>query len=146
MTHSQVRGRVSLSASYCIAGKFQGRKLLRIWRFCGYSRKFSFGVMASFGGTSEQSMKVFSAETPFPQICTSFFFAKRASIHEAQNIWIHCWFIPRYCTVHWSLSNTHIVPFYSVKQTVPKGMYKLYKPTTLSTYGVLFGLLVSVSV
>ena len=46
---------------------FQGRKLSRITRLNVFTKAFSakFGGVASFGGTSEQSVKVFSCES-FP--------------------------------------------------------------------------------
>ena len=53
---------------YCITGNFQGRKLSRILRFCGYSRKFSprnLGHEILWCGKSEQSAKVFSAKIVF---------------------------------------------------------------------------------
>ena len=50
---------------YHIAENFRGRKLSRISRFCGYSRKFSLqnlGVWHLWCCKSEQSAKVFSAK------------------------------------------------------------------------------------
>ena len=115
---------------------------MRIFRFCGYSRKFSFGVMASFGGTSEQSMKVFSAEILFPQICKSFF---SLSVHPFMKYRTYDFTVGSYPGMHCTLKPQKHTHCYSVKQTVSKGMYKIYKPTTLSTCGVLFGQLVSFS-
>ena len=54
-------------------GDFQQRKHPQILRFCGYLQNvFSAKIlgMASFGGTSEQSMKVFSLES-FPLYCST---------------------------------------------------------------------------
>ena len=62
---------------YRIAENFHGRKLSQISWFCGYENflwKFSlkFEGLASFGDTSEQSTKVFSAKIFFPSICECF--------------------------------------------------------------------------
>ena len=64
---------IVLWVRYHTAGDFQQRKHSEILRFCGYLQNvFSAKIwgMASFGGTSEQSMKVFSLWS-FPLYGTS---------------------------------------------------------------------------
>ena len=61
---------------YRIAENFRGRKLSRISRFCGYTRKFSpwnLGRGVLWRCKSEQSAKVFSAKIVFSPICKNFF-------------------------------------------------------------------------
>ena len=60
---------------YHIVGNFPGRNFCK---FRGFVKVFStkFGGRASFGGTSEQSTKVFSANIYFPPICERFILQK----------------------------------------------------------------------
>ena len=54
--------------NYRIAVNFRGRKLLRISRFYGYSRKFSswnFEVLSPLGWQNKQSAKIFSVKIVF---------------------------------------------------------------------------------
>ena len=69
---------------YRIPENFQGRKSLQISRFCDYSRVFSmqFEGMASYGGTSEQSAKVFSMKIFFSLICESFLPRKFPAVQQ----------------------------------------------------------------
>ena len=59
----QVSSRPQYSTSYGITGNFQGWKLSRISRFCGYLRRFSLrnlGAWASFGATKVSNLQKFS--------------------------------------------------------------------------------------
>ena len=65
----------TLQVKYRIAENFQGRKLLRISRFCCYTRKFSpwnLGRGVLWRCKSEQSVKVFFAKIVFSPIRESF--------------------------------------------------------------------------
>ena len=71
------------SCMYRIVEKFRGRKLSRISRFCGYTRKFSprnlgCGVLCCC--KSDQSAKVFSAKIVISPIHESFFPSKVPAI------------------------------------------------------------------
>ena len=56
---------------YRIVGNVRGRKLSRIWRFCGYFF-VKFWYVVFWRGMSEQSMEVFSAKIIFHQFAKVF--------------------------------------------------------------------------
>ena len=73
---------------YHIAENFWGKKLPRISRFCGYTRKFSpwnLGRSVIWHCKSEQSVKVFSTKIVFSPIRESFLPWKFSTIRQVKH-------------------------------------------------------------
>ena len=68
IAHLSVKDWIFHTCEYRIAGKFCGRKPLRISQFCGYSQKFLYEIWSCgvlWHSKSEQSTKFFSVKIVF---------------------------------------------------------------------------------
>ena len=98
------------SQHYRIAGNFQGRKLLRVSRFCVYSRKFSLGVWCPLAWQKRAIHKSFLHENHIFTILRKFLLHVMYQVFHKFNL----------VTSSGRLHSSGTQPVYIVHQTLPE--------------------------